>query len=807
MQFTSLLILLFQILTVYSSDSKNSNFQNVSSTLDKLLKNYDIRLRPKFGAETLNVSMEVMIASFDAISEVNMDYTITIYLNQFWNDERLVFGNENDYLTLMGDFAEKIWLPDTFLANDKFSFLHDVTEKNKMIKIYGNGDVIYGMRFTTTLACMMDLHNYPLDSQNCTVEIESYGYTNKEVNICWKNSKESVKGVDKVHLPQFQILNYKTSTYLEQQATGHYTRLSLSFLLQRHIGYFIFQTYLPSTLIVMLSWVSFWINHEATSARVSLGITTVLTMTTISTGVRASLPRISYVKAIDIYLVTCFVFVFAALLEYAAVNYSYWSKRANKRKRLNQAIDENINQCYEANDTVHKISKTKTRKKETSFILESDLNRMSPLPWFYSAANSKKNSSSHSLSRTDKYTDPENPRESLYTKSDLDELEYYNINQDKIRTNSIVNYKASLKNRKRPDFTYRKSKHIETDLKYNKKPKHLYQNGGSNYYVNKGQTNKHLWNSIRYKAKGLKLLLPTVKDISIIDKYNDCFYNQHVFEPTFQNANGVPKNILDLIITDSNNRIFSIKHGPPLGATNKGNHTLSWCYDLELSDTAKDNFRVSKYNYLRGDYNSMSQFKQNINWIKFFEGSDINQMYTKFLKLYDSVCEKFIPKFKKVKKDKPWMNKNLKALIRKKYSSKECRKEIRKAVFTYEMILAKKSKTNPKLIYKYINNNQVTNNSIRALDLDGKIISEPENELNKFFQSVFTTNSSKHTEFLDYKTNVKCDPQPENLGSREIIFKKLENLDPNKSTGPDGVHTCFKKCSPCIFGSDRNYFL
>ncbi|KAK6012122.1 Neurotransmitter-gated ion-channel transmembrane region, partial [Ostertagia ostertagi] len=78
----------------------------------------------------------------------------------------------------------------------------------------------------------------------------------------------------------------------------------------------------------MLSWVSFWINHEATSARVALGITTVLTMTTISTGVRQSLPRISYVKSIDVYLVMCFVFVFAALLEYAAVNYSYWGRRS-----------------------------------------------------------------------------------------------------------------------------------------------------------------------------------------------------------------------------------------------------------------------------------------------------------------------------------------------------------------------------------------------------------------------------------------------------------------------------------------------
>lgn len=56
-------------------------------------------------------------------------------------------------------------------------------------------------------------------------------------------------------------------------------------------------------------------------------------MTTISTGVRSSLPRISYVKAIDIYLVMCFVFVFAALLEYAAVNYTYWGARAKKKAK------------------------------------------------------------------------------------------------------------------------------------------------------------------------------------------------------------------------------------------------------------------------------------------------------------------------------------------------------------------------------------------------------------------------------------------------------------------------------------------
>ncbi|XP_023338885.1 gamma-aminobutyric acid receptor subunit beta-like [Eurytemora carolleeae] len=268
-----------------------------------------------------------------------------------WENKGITW--ENKVLTLSGDFAEKIWVPDTFFANDKKSFLHDVTEQNKMVRLHGDGAITYGMRFTTTLACMMDLHHYPLDRQNCTVEIESYGYTVSDVVMYWR--EEPVVGVEDAELPQFTIMGWETNERKIKLATGTYQRLSLSFKLQRNIGYFVFQTYLPSILIVMLSWVSFWINHEATSARVALGITTVLTMTTISTGVRSSLPRISYVKAIDIYLVMCFVFVFAALLEYAAVNYTYWGARAKKKKKEKKQKDKDKKEKL-MNNIVKKIS-------------------------------------------------------------------------------------------------------------------------------------------------------------------------------------------------------------------------------------------------------------------------------------------------------------------------------------------------------------------------------------------------------------------------------------------------------------------
>lgn len=88
----------------------------------------------------------------------------------------------------------------------------------------------------------------------------------------------------------------------------------------RKYGYHLIQEFIPSALIVMLSWVSFWISLDAVPARISLGLLSVLTMTTQSSGSRANLPEVSYIKAIDIWMSACMLFVFAALIEYALVN-------------------------------------------------------------------------------------------------------------------------------------------------------------------------------------------------------------------------------------------------------------------------------------------------------------------------------------------------------------------------------------------------------------------------------------------------------------------------------------------------------
>ncbi|KAH8370199.1 hypothetical protein KR093_002598 [Drosophila rubida] len=103
--------------------------------------------------------------------------------------------------------------------------------------------------------------------------------------------------------------------------TAEYSMLMVNFHLQRHMGNFLIQVYGPCCLLVVLSWVSFWLNREATADRVSLGITTVLTMTFLGLEARTDLPKVSYPTALDFFVFLSFGFIFATILQFAVVHY------------------------------------------------------------------------------------------------------------------------------------------------------------------------------------------------------------------------------------------------------------------------------------------------------------------------------------------------------------------------------------------------------------------------------------------------------------------------------------------------------
>ncbi|CAF0869829.1 unnamed protein product [Brachionus calyciflorus] len=249
----------------------------------------------------------------------------------------------------------------------------------------------------------------------------------------------------------------------------------------------------------------------------------------------------------------------------------------------------------------------------------------------------------------------------------------------------------------------------------------------------------------------------------MIETLNDTFFVQNVNFATFLKANGTKGNILDYIITDSSDRISFIEPRAPLGNINQGHIMMKWTYKIE--ELQSKNHRISSFNYRKADYISMNSVFESTNWGLKFRDLDVNQMYENFLGEYHKVVEKYVPvKINTIGRVKPnWLNRDIKKLIDKKNKSwlkcrktkfsnrkmvkqydetkKLCFKEIKKAVRRYERNLAKHCKSNPKSIYAYMNKKSKVRDSITALKINDKIVTdrlEIAKSFNLYFKSVFT---------------------------------------------------------------------
>ncbi|XP_010567434.1 PREDICTED: gamma-aminobutyric acid receptor subunit epsilon [Haliaeetus leucocephalus] len=311
---------------------------DATQILNSLLKNYDNKLRPDIGIKPTYIDVDIYVNSIGPVSVIQMEYTIDIFFAQTWYDRRLRFNSTLKALTLNTNMVSRIWIPDTFFRNSKRADSHWITTPNQLLRIWNDGKVLYTLRLTIEAECLLQLQNFPMDTHSCPLVFSSYGYPREEIVYRWRRYSIEVSDQRTWRLYQFDFTGLRNTSEVLRTGAGEYMVMTVSFDLSRRMGYFAIQTYIPCILTVVLSWVSFWIKRDSTPARTSLGITTVLTMTTLSTISRKHLPRVSYITAMDLFVSVCFIFVFAALMEYATLNYLVGNKKPleqnNRKARL-----------------------------------------------------------------------------------------------------------------------------------------------------------------------------------------------------------------------------------------------------------------------------------------------------------------------------------------------------------------------------------------------------------------------------------------------------------------------------------------
>ena len=304
-------------------------------------------------AQTIQVSMYFGVSWFEPRLRINESA-------EDWKETKM---GPPDEVNVSPETLKYLWYPELEIYGLENFHLHRVLKEMSGVRIIKNQTIHYELRVGITISCQMTFDDYPLDSHSCPFQIGSYYGTDKTVICSSHYAFDEERQRSLQHFIKIKQLSAEDQTVI--LPSGDYAACGFTVELNRMRMQNIVQVYLPSTMFVMVSWVSFLIKPEVVPGRMALLVTLFLVLTNIFNGVKASAPVSKRLNAVDLYLVVCIFLVFGALLEYALILFM--------QKKLRQpGFPTNLSSTKTDNDS--------PASKEQNQKIRSTSQSSSPLP-------------------------------------------------------------------------------------------------------------------------------------------------------------------------------------------------------------------------------------------------------------------------------------------------------------------------------------------------------------------------------------------------------------------------------------------
>ena len=220
-----------------------------------------------------------------------------------WQDPREAFDADAEGVServYKGDFefAELFdgWWPQVVLANESGA----LERQGVVLRIQPDGTVWYVEEIDAVAESPMDLRFFPFDEQTLEIHFKLLGYSADEVRF------EPVDSFSRL-LPQqgndignaeWAIGNFSVSAGEDvsaiagPQAVGAGSTLRVDIFVDRNPGHIIRVVVLPLALIIVLSWVIFWMDRESLGNRMDISFIALLTVVAFQIMVEQTLPAI-----------------------------------------------------------------------------------------------------------------------------------------------------------------------------------------------------------------------------------------------------------------------------------------------------------------------------------------------------------------------------------------------------------------------------------------------------------------------------------------------------------------------------------
>lgn len=256
------------------------------------------------------VHVGLVIRNIIAIDEVKETWQVNGLLITKWNDPTLRYrlrGREQ----LSRDLPKTMWKPDFELTNEATPTTFHFVD----LFVVPSGTVTYTQRFSATLSTSSDLRRFPFDTQVLPLVVQASG-DDLDVTILRPDRRASaLSRRTYVGLAQWAVVSLTERLGTVAGTARRVNDIEFDLKVQRNPRSYVFKFIVPLLLLVMISWVTFWLSPEEFKARDQLqsAVATLLIVVAFNITVSNLLPRTEYITYIDALLFTCFIFVIIAI--------------------------------------------------------------------------------------------------------------------------------------------------------------------------------------------------------------------------------------------------------------------------------------------------------------------------------------------------------------------------------------------------------------------------------------------------------------------------------------------------------------
>jgi neurotransmitter-gated ion-channel len=261
------------------------------------------------------VQFFVWMIDVDAIDSQNQTFTVNMVLRLTWQDEDLAHDGPESITVPLDD----IWHPRASLGGIQ-SRTRAVMDE--VAEVSPDGVVVYRQRFVGPISQPLNLSEFPLDTQTFTVHFWATGYGADDVLFepeqIQDGEDQLVGGTmsSKLSMTDWHVISFIAEPRpLEATNEIQFPGFAFNFTATRHFNYFMWQLITPLVLIVVMSWLPFWVNPSDAGTQFSIASTTVLTLIAYRFVAAGYVPRLPYMTRLDSFTLACTALVFVVLLQ------------------------------------------------------------------------------------------------------------------------------------------------------------------------------------------------------------------------------------------------------------------------------------------------------------------------------------------------------------------------------------------------------------------------------------------------------------------------------------------------------------